>query len=175
MTVRGSKILLKSMTIRTKVIIAVAILILLSVAVILFAVPFTVSDNEIAFVEKQVADGDIIFQTSKSKYDSPGIIFIKDGRPVVFEVTGKVVQTPLENWIKKGTEGRFVVKRLMDHEVSLTPEVIEKLKKTAESLISEEKISNSELVRKIYKEGANIEIPTTGIFDSKELYTVVSN
>ncbi|HPS30895.1 MAG TPA: hypothetical protein PLZ43_11610 [bacterium] len=167
--------LLKSMTNRAKLIIGIALVILLSAIVIFFTVSFTVSDNEIAYVEKQVADGDIIFQTSKSKYDSPGIIFIKDGRPVVFEVMGKVVQTPLENWIKKGAEGRFVVKRLQDYEVSLTPEVIEKLKKTAEGLIAKENISSPELITKIYKESANIEISMADVLNSREWYIVVDN
>lgn len=169
--------MLKSMTTGTKVIILIAILILLSAAGILFAFPFTVSDNEISYVEKQVADGDIIFQTSRSEYDSVGIIFITDDGPVVFETAGKVVQTPLENWIKKGSDGRFVVKRLMDYEVSLTPKIKEKLKKAADNFISEKNISSSELVWKIYKEGANIEIGKSGddMFNFKELYIVVDN
>lgn len=142
--------------------------------------PATGTDTEIDYIKKQVADGDIIFQTSrssqskaiqlatKSKYSHMGMIYIKDGEPFVFEAVQPVKLTPLEKWIKRGVDGHFVVKRLMDYEVSLTPEIKEKMKKAAERFMgksydlyfewSDEKIYCSELVWKVYKEGAGIEI-----------------
>lgn len=131
----------------------------------------TGTDTEIEYIKKQVADGDIIFRTLKAEYDSNGIIFITDNGPVVFETAGKVVEIPLENWIR----GRFVVKRLQDNEVSLTPEVKERLKKTAEGLISKENISSPELISRIYKDGANIDLSAKNVLTSKEWYIVVDN
>ena len=165
---------------KTKLIVLIAVIVLLSSAGILFAFQFTVSDNEIAFVEKELQDGDIIFQTSrssqskaiqlatKSKYSHMGMIYIKNGKPFVFEAVQPVKLTPLESWIKRGVDSHFVVKRLMDHELSLTNEIKEKMKKVGERFMgksydlyfewSDEKIYCSELVWKVYEEGAGIEI-----------------
>ena len=156
-----------------KAVVFFIILILIVISGYLLKRSFSVTstDTEIDYIKKQVIDGDIIFQTSVKEYDSPGIIFITDDGPVVYETAGKVAATPLGNWIK----GRFVVKRLQDYEVSLTPEVKEKMKRTAESLISKENISSPELITNIYKEGANIDLSTKNILTSQEWYIVVDN
>ena len=83
----------------------------------------------------ELTDGDIIFHTSKSSqsdalrramnspYTHMGVIFLIDGVPEVLEAVGPVKWTPLEEWIRRGESGRYVVKRLADSSV-LTTEAI---------------------------------------------------
>ena len=60
-----------------------------------------------------VMDGDIIFQTSKSsqslaiqratgsRYSHMGLIFLRAGKPFVFEAVSPVKYTPLDQWIAR--------------------------------------------------------------------------
>jgi uncharacterized protein YycO len=124
--------------------------------------------------------GDIIFQSGNSPqceavklathspYSHCGIIFQKKGEWVVYEGVQPVSITPLKTWIKHGTDGEFSIKRLNDAATSLTPAVIEKMQKYAEGFIgrnydiyfgwSDERIYCSELVWKVYYQGAGIEV-----------------
>jgi hypothetical protein len=68
-------------------------------------------------------NGDIVFQTSrssqslaiqlatKSPYSHMGIVYIREGRPMVFEAIQPVTLTPLGEWIARGERGHFVAKR----------------------------------------------------------------
>ena len=125
-------------------------------------------------------DGDIIFQTSqsgqskaiqlatKSKYCHCGIIFKKGSDLFVFEASQTVKFTPFEKWVASGVGGKYVVRRLKDANAILTPEVIQKMKAVNEQLNgksydrtfewSDDKIYCSELVWKIYKRGADVEV-----------------
>jgi uncharacterized protein YycO len=125
-------------------------------------------------------DGDIIFQTSqsgqskaiqlatKSKYCHCGIIFKKGADFFVFEASQTVKFTPFDKWVSSGVGGNYVVRRLKDADAVLTPQVIQKMKAVNEQLIgkaydrtfewSDNKIYCSELVWKIYKRGADIEV-----------------
>ncbi|WP_232036608.1 YiiX family permuted papain-like enzyme [Pragia fontium] len=72
----------------------------------------------------QPQQGDIIFQTSRSSqslaiqqathsiYSHMGIILFKNNQPYVFEASNRVKFTPLEAWITRGVDGKFVAKRL---------------------------------------------------------------
>lgn len=125
-------------------------------------------------------DGDIILQTSESqqceavriatnsKFSHCGIIFKENGESYVFEAVQPVKITPLKNWITHGRDNSYLVKRLKDAEKVLTISKIEKMKSYGKKLInkdydlyfewSNDKIYCSELVWKIYKEGAGIEL-----------------
>ena len=68
-------------------------------------------------------DGDVIFQTSlspqsqhiqdatNSNLSHVGIIYIKDGKPYVFEAVGPVKITPLDEWIYRGKDNKYKVYR----------------------------------------------------------------
>ena len=124
--------------------------------------------------------GDIIFQTSMgsqsqaiqlathSKYSHVGIVFIVDGKPVVYEAVQPVRITPLQQWIENGKGKHYVVKRLVNRGEVLTPTVVQKMKSLANSFLgknydiyfgwSDNRFYCSELVWKVYKRVANIEI-----------------
>lgn len=131
-------------------------------------------------IEESFKDGDIIFQTSESvqceavriatnsKFSHCGIIFIENDKTYVYEAVQPIKKTLLINWIKHGKDNKYVVKRLINSEAILTTEVISEMKKEGEKYIhknydlyfewSDDKIYCSELVWKIYKNGANIKL-----------------
>ncbi|HMK06845.1 MAG TPA: YiiX family permuted papain-like enzyme, partial [Flavobacterium sp.] len=124
-------------------------------------------------------DGDIIFQTSQSrqceavriatnsKFSHCGIIYEIKGEKYVYEAVQPVKITPLADWISHGENNSYVVKRLKDTSL-LTSLTLEKMKKYGSQFKnkdydlyfewSDAKIYCSELVWKIYKNGANIEL-----------------
>ncbi|OCG10208.1 hypothetical protein A9G13_00225 [Gilliamella sp. wkB178] len=123
-------------------------------------------------------NGDIIFQSSQSRqsqaveqvtnspYSHMGIIFIKNGQPYVFEAINKVVYTPLNNWIARGKQQNYVIKRLKDH--NLSNNEIDKLKQVASTFEGkpydiwfgwdDHYIYCSELVWKIYDKALKLRI-----------------
>jgi hypothetical protein len=131
-------------------------------------------------IEKSFVNGDIIFQTSESsqceavriatssKFSHCGIIFIEDNKTYVYEAVQPVKKTLLSDWIKHGKESKYVVKRLKNHNSKLSKEKLSKMIIDAKRHIdkdydlyfewSDDKIYCSELVWKIYKNGANIEL-----------------
>lgn len=128
--------------------------------------------------------GDIIFQTSrssqskaihlatKSKYSHCGIIYQKGKDFFVFEAVQPVKMTPLNQWISRGEDEKFVVKRLKSASAILTASNLEKLKIEGYKFSgkdydltfdwSDDKIYCSELIYKIYKRALNIEIGKLG-------------
>ncbi len=130
--------------------------------------------------KNEIQNGDIIFQTSKSsqskaiqlatnsKYSHMGIIYNIEGQLFVYEAVQPVKMTPLNEWINRGENGHFVIKRLINSDQILTQKTLTKMKQVGEKFKgknydlyfewTDDKIYCSELVWKIYKEGANIEI-----------------
>jgi len=128
----------------------------------------------------ELKNGDFIFHESLStqsralkyatgsRYTHVGIIYIRKGKPYVYEAIGPVKLTPLDSFIRRGVGGHYVVKRLKYAEDKLTPENIKKLKAQGRRLKglpydpgfmwSDNRIYCSELVWKIYKRSMGIEI-----------------
>jgi hypothetical protein len=141
----------------------------------------------VAFSEP-VQEGDIIFQTSRSSQseaiqlatDSPyshvGIITIQDGEPMVYEAIRTVVATPLADWIRRGEGGRY---RLMRPKKPLTDTQLDAMNTVGRTHHqksydlrfdwSDQKMYCSELVWKIYKTGAGIELAGLRPMDSYRL------
>jgi uncharacterized protein YycO len=125
-------------------------------------------------------NGDLIFQTSrssqsqaiqlatKSKYSHCGIIYQEGEKYFVFEAIQPVKYTPLEQWIARGKDGKYVVKRLKNAAQVLNPEVLRKMKAVGEGFKgknydstfewSDDKIYCSELIWKVYQRATGLEI-----------------
>lgn len=138
------------------------------------------TDKAKATREEQIEDGDIIFQTSlsaqseaiqqatKSKYSHCGIIYKNNAKFYVYEAAETVKLTPLDEWVAKGKDGHYVIKRLRITNQILTFNTLKKMKEEGAKLLgksydsafdwSDEKIYCSELVWKIYKRGAEVEV-----------------
>jgi uncharacterized protein YycO len=128
----------------------------------------------------EIKNGDLIFQTSlsgqskaiqlatKSKYSHCGLIY-KDGNEFyVFEAVQPVKRTPLDKWIARGKDGKYVIKRLKNADQVLTPATLTKMKQVGDKFNgknydltfewSDDKIYCSELIWKIYQRATGIEI-----------------
>lgn len=135
-------------------------------------------------------EGDLIFHTStssqsqaiqlvtNSRYSHCGIIYRINGKLYVYEAVETVRFTPLKEWIARGKNGHYVVKRLKDADKILTADALNKLKQVGERFKgkpydyvfawSDEKIYCSELIYKMYYESLNIklgELQTLSDFD----------
>ena len=139
-----------------------------------------------SIINLTIKEGDIIFQTSlssqskaiqlatHSEYSHVGIIFKSSGKNskendfVVLEAVQPVKYTSIKEWIKRGENSHFAVKRLKNADEVLTDEVIQEMKNVGNKFVgksydlyfewSDDKIYCSELVWKIYKETLNIEV-----------------
>ena len=131
-------------------------------------------------LEQKIQNGDIIFQTSKSsqskaiqlatnsKYSHMGIIYENDGQFFVYEAVQPVKLTPLAEWINRGENGHYVIKRLENADQILTSSTLNQMKQIGEQFKgksydiyfewSDDRIYCSELVWKIYKQATSIEI-----------------
>ena len=169
------------------------LLIILSIGILAFTTywgteiyPFTDGVKKEAFplekfkTEQKIQSGDIIFQTSKSsqskaiqlatnsKYSHMGIIYENDGQFFVYEALQPVKLTPLTEWINRGENRHYVIKRLINAEQVLTSSTLTKMKQLGEQFKgkpydiyfewSDDKIYCSELVWKIFKQAVYIEI-----------------
>ncbi|MCW3465758.1 YiiX family permuted papain-like enzyme [Chitinophaga nivalis] len=127
-----------------------------------------------------IREGDIIFQVSQSslstaiqlathsKYSHCGIIFKKAGNWYVYEALQPVRYTPLQEWIARGKDKHYVIRRLRQADSVLTPAVLEKMKTAGAKYQgknydfyfgwSDDRIYCSELVWKIYKAATGLEI-----------------
>ncbi len=128
-------------------------------------------------------DGDIIFQTTQSsqsktiqlathsRYSHVGIMFFNKGRPMVLEAVEPVRVTPLKKFLARSVGGHYVVKRLKNADAVLSRAVLGKMQSVGKSYVgrhydwvfgwSDERIYCSELVWKIYQQGAGIELAPT--------------
>ncbi len=167
---------------KTQIGLIIGILILIVIGIFFYGLILMADDDRhVDLADKiELQDGDIIFQTSKSsqskaiqlatmsKYSHMGVIYKKDDEYYVFEAIQPVKSTPLTDWIKRGEQGHYVIKRLKNADIVLTKDIKQKMKQIGERFVgkyydiyfewTDEKIYCSELVWKIYKESANIEI-----------------
>jgi len=124
-------------------------------------------DGDIIFHESQSAQSRAIQLATKSRYSHMGIVYKDRGQWFVYEAVQPVKLTPLRAWIARGRNGHFVVRRLRDSQ-RLTPAVLARMKAEGERLggksydlyfeWSDARIYCSELVWKIYKRAAGVEI-----------------
>jgi hypothetical protein len=125
-------------------------------------------------------NGDILFQTSsssqskaiqlatKSEYSHVGILYEFEGKLFVYEAIGPVKLTPLKKWIAQGEGGHFVAKRLKNADEVLKSKTLKKMQEVGEGFRGKSydllfawddtQLYCSELVWKIYKRGAGIEV-----------------
>jgi len=135
----------------------------------------TLSARSVAAGEPR--DGDIIFHTSRSAqsaaiqkathspYSHVGVIFLRDGKPFVFEAIATVQYTPLAKWTARGEGGHYVVKRLKhsltDAEASRLRAATRVFEGKAYDLYfewSDQRICCSELVWKIYQHALGVKL-----------------
>ncbi|EMJ94438.1 YiiX family permuted papain-like enzyme [Leptospira alstonii] len=132
-----------------------------------------------SFIDK-LKEGDLIFQetfseqgkaikiATKSRYTHVGIIFKYKEKLKVLEAVEPVKITEIHNFISRGKNKHFVIKRLTNSETILTDEKLKFMKSVGDKYIgkhydiyfnwSDEKIYCTELAWKIFKKALDIEL-----------------
>jgi len=132
-------------------------------------------------------NGDIIFHTSKSRQSKMisevtkselthvGIVLIKNGKPYVFEAVQPVKLTPLNQWISRGVDSKYIVMR---SKKTLTETDLFKMEEYGQSQLgknydvkfqwSDDKMYCSELVYKVF-ESAGITLSKKHTFKDYDL------
>lgn len=158
---------------KRRVLATIPVVFILGLAIILYAFR---DDKD----SPQLHSGDVIFQTSMSPqchavrlathsmFSHCGMIWKKGDKLYVLEAVQPVRITPLNEWISHGEGRKYVVRRLKDAEKVLTPMVLEKMEAEGKAMLgksydgyfewSDDRIYCSELVWKIYKRAAGIEV-----------------
>ena len=125
-------------------------------------------------------EGDLIFQSTSggqglairiatgSPYSHVGILLKKGEKLVVYEAVQPVKITSLEKFIARGDNAHYVIKRLKENKKILSAKELASMQRIGEKQLgkdydlyfewSDQKMYCSELVWKIYKEGAGLEI-----------------
>jgi hypothetical protein len=134
-------------------------------------------DGDILFQGGSSSQSRAIEQATGSSWTHCAIVFTDAKGPYVIEAVQPVKRTELDDWLKRGT-GVFTAKRLADASV-LTPAVIAKMKEVAAGHLGknydpffqwdDQLIYCSELVWKVYKEGAGLEVGEVERFGDMEL------
>lgn len=129
---------------------------------------FNYKTGDIVFQSYEGTQGFAIQLATNSHYNHVGIIILKENKPYVFEAVEPVKFTPMEEWAKRGNGGHYVVKRLAGSDSLINSSVIEKMNVFANKCDGkhydiyfewdDSKLYCSELVWKIYKECAGIEL-----------------
>ncbi len=121
--------------------------------------------------------GDIIFQISRSSqskaiqlathsdYSHTGMVIIRNKKPYVFEAIGPVVYTPLQKFIARGEDGKYVIRRVNG---GLSAQQQKKLAQTAKGYLgkpydlffawSDDRQYCSEVVWKVYFHALNMQV-----------------
>lgn len=124
--------------------------------------------------------GDILFQSlksdqseaiqiaTKSPYSHVGVVFIKDDKPFVLEAIEPVQFTPMNIWIKRGANRKYVAKRLVKADSILTKENLADLLEVGKLYLgkhydiyfnwSDSSMYCSELVWKLYHEALDLDL-----------------
>lgn len=129
--------------------------------------PSILREGDIIFHQSYSDQSEAVRIATSSKFSHMAIIFKYKGRFMIFEAVQPVKISSITEFARRGGNS-FVIKRLKDRDSVLTPETIEKMKIQGKKYLGknydyqfrwdDKRIYCSELVWKIYKYGAGIEV-----------------
>lgn len=129
-------------------------------------------EGDILFQETGGEQGKAIKLATKSRYTHVGVVFDYKGELLVLEAVGPVKKTKLKDFINRGINKHYVIKRLKNAEDKLTNDNIVNLKEAGDKYLGlpydiyfgwqNDRIYCTELVWKIYKEILGIELGRLG-------------
>jgi len=134
----------------------------------LSASQFKYLDGDIIFQETASGQSEAIKRATASPYSHVGIVYYEKNTAYVFEAVQPVKRSSLGAFLKRSVGGRYVVKRLKNRDLELNPEKLSRMRAAGKKFVgknydwtfgwSDERIYCSELVWKIYRNGAGIEL-----------------
>lgn len=140
--------------------------------------PYDLRDGDIVFQESNGNQGMAVKAATDSRWTHVGIVFFRDGKPMVIEAVRPVKVTPLPRFIARNPKS-FYAMRLKDADQRITRDTIRRARQYCNTLLgkkydsqflwSDDKIYCSELVWKVYKHAAGIELCKPRPFKSYNL------
>lgn len=134
----------------------------------LAAEQFRYLDGDIIFQETASGQSEAIKRATASPYSHVGIVYYEKNTPYVFEAVQPVKRSSLASFIKRSVGGRYVVKRLKNRDIELDAVKLARMRAAGKKFVgknydwvfawSDDRIYCSELVWKIYRNGAGIEL-----------------
>jgi len=129
--------------------------------------PYDLNNGDIVFQETGSSQGKAVKAATDSRWTHVGVVFFREGKPMVIEAVQPVRITPLGSFISRSPKS-FYAMRLKDADKRITHEALNKAEKYGNTQLgknydskfqwSDERIYCSELVWKIYKEATGIEL-----------------
>ena len=130
-------------------------------------------NGDIIFHTSQSSQSDMIQIATESPYSHVGIVYIRDGKPYVYEAIKTMSLTPLDTWVARGIGKKYTVLRPKEE---LSTETLVEMRKVGEKYKnvsydilfqwSDDKMYCSELVWKVYEQGAHIRLVEPKTFSS---------
>ena len=140
--------------------------------------PYELKDGDIVFQETDSNQAKAVKAATGSRWSHVGMVFHQDGKPMVIEALQPVRITPLSKFIARNPSS-FYAMRLKDSHKEINDNTIARAKSYCDEQLgknydfkfrwSDDKIYCSELVWKIYKEAADIELCKPRIFKEYNL------
>lgn len=147
---------------------------ILACVAIIFTLSFTagksqemLKNGDLVFIVNPGGQGKAVQLATKSKYTHVGIVFIENGKAMVYHAVEPVSKNTFKQFINMSEDGKFYIKRIKDQQ-KLTPEVVTKMLTEAKSKLgihydigfnwSDDELYCSEFVWKLYKHALNIEV-----------------
>jgi hypothetical protein len=141
-----------------------------SVEQTLRAKPPDVRDGDLIFQESTSGQSEMVRALTRSRWTHMGVIAKTPTGMFVLEAASPVRMTSLARWIAHGRDGRYVVKRLRDADLKLTPDVVTKMTKLGATWQGrpydlrfrwdDQALYCSELAYKLYERATGIRIGT---------------
>jgi hypothetical protein len=123
-------------------------------------------DGDVIFQESTSRQSDMVRTLTRSHWTHVGVVFNDATGPLVFEAVSPVRRTPLEQWIARGGDGKYVVKRLREAGTRLTPDAKARMRALGKTWLGrpydlqfrwdDEALYCSELVHKLFQRGAGV-------------------
>lgn len=155
---------------RKRIVFSVASVIFLffSGGIPLFSETFRFQEGDILFQEIRNSTSKAVKIVTNSRYTHVGIILKYRNKFIVLESNGIVRRTDLYQFLKKGVNGAYLVKRFKNPKEILTEEALSKMRETSIQYVGkpydlyygwgDEKLYAAELVWKFWKEALQLEL-----------------
>lgn len=124
--------------------------------------------GDLIFQESSSPQSEMVAALTSSRWTHLGVVLVEPNGVRVLEAASPVKLTPLAEWIARGREGRYVVKRVHDAEQRLTPSIEKNMRALGAKWLGlpydlrfrwdDDALYCSELVYKLYARSAGIEL-----------------
>ncbi|MGE0567465.1 MAG: YiiX/YebB-like N1pC/P60 family cysteine hydrolase [Bacteroidia bacterium] len=130
-------------------------------------------DADVIFIKNKKLAGNNLLPNGKTKFDYVGIVFIEDGKPVIYHATEPVSKSSLEDFMSLSEDGHFKVKRLFDKTL-LTEQAIQTMHTFAKAklnshydsrlTLTSDEVYNAEFIYKIYQSSIGLALASPKTF-----------